>query len=202
MSAIATSADGNYIYLALEDAGNQVIVRCTRDDLATWAAVYAPGAGTAANVATVPGNPVMMLFYGHFGSGAQVISHVVSTGAETNISPAGLAAKVVNGLAVNPSDAAEIIITVNTDYDLLRTLDGGTTWETLNGVVGFDPTSLAALWQSEAEYHILYLAGQVAGSAALRYSPNTGEQLSDTTGAALAAASQVVGVEACYALAA
>lgn len=202
MSAIATTADGNYIYLALEDGGNQVIVRCPRADLTTFEAVYAPGSGTAANVATVAANPDSMLFYGHFGSGVQVVSHVVSTGVETNISPAGLADKVVNGLAVNPSDAAEIIITINTDYDLLGTIDGGATWETLNGVLGLDATALAALWQSEAEYHVLYLAGQVTGAAALRYSPNTGEKLSNITGAALAAASQVVGVEACYALAA
>lgn len=203
MPALATTADGAYIYLALEDAsGYPVIARCSRDDLSAFVAAYAPGAGSAGNVAAVPANADQMLFYGNFGSGVQVVSHVVSTGAETNISPSGLSTKVVNGLAVNPSDPNEIIVTVNTDQDILSTIDGGATWGTENGAVAFDPTALAVLWQSAEEYHIVYTAGQITSAAELRYSPNTGNTLLDATGANLAAADQVVGLEAGYAVAA
>lgn len=202
MPAITTTADGAYIYLALEQSGYPVIVRCTRDDPSTFESVYAPGAGTAGNVATVSGNPDLMLFYGNFGSGVQVVSHVPSTGAETNISPTGLTTQVVNALAVNPSDASEIIVSVNTDQDLLQTVDGGSNWITQNAAVAFDPTALAVLWQSADEYHVLYTAGQISSAAELRYSPNTGNTLLDATGAALGAADQVAGLEACYAVAA
>ncbi len=69
MAAIATSADGNHIFMALEDgSGNQVIVKAARSDLSTWTEVYAPGAGSAANVAMVPSDPDAMLFYGNFGT--------------------------------------------------------------------------------------------------------------------------------------
>lgn len=205
MAAITTTADGEYIYLALESGGNPVIVRCSRDDLSTFTLAYAPGSGSAANVAQVPGNADRMLFYGNFGSGVQVVSHVVSTGAETNISPTGLTTKVVNGLCVNPSDPNEIIVTVNTDFDLLQTTDGGATWETQNAAVGFDPAALAVLWQDEAEYHIVYLAGEIGGfyPPALRYSPNGGNTLQDITGPTLGGlALQEVGIEAVYAIAA
>lgn len=202
MAAGITTTDGAYIYMALENASGQpVIVRCAVDNLAAFTAVYAPGAGTAGNVINVPSNPDLMLFYGNFGSGVQVVRHVVSTGVETNISPTGLTTKVVNCLAVNPSNADEIIITVNTDQDLLWTDDGGVAWVTLNAALGFSATGLAVHWQSEEEYHIIYVAGQVTGVSALRYSPNTGDTLSDFTGATLNATADVSGLELGYATA-
>ena len=67
MSAIATSAEGAYIFLALEDgSGFPVIVRALRSDLSTWSSAYSPGAGSAANGASVPPNSDKMLFYGYF----------------------------------------------------------------------------------------------------------------------------------------
>jgi hypothetical protein len=204
LSAIATSADGEYIFLALENAsGFPVFVRAARADLSTWTSVYAPGVGTAANVASVPGNADLMLFFGYFGSGVQVLSHVVSTGAETNISPAGLTTKVVNCLAVNPSDPDEIIITVNTDQDLLRTIDGGDNWETLNASLTFNATGLAVAWggpstssgQGDGEPHGIYVAGNDGVDTFLLYSPNDGLVLGEVTGAALTAVANVVGVE-------
>lgn len=147
MSSITTSADGAYIYLALENAsGFPVIVRAGRDDLSTWTSVYAPGAGSAANVASVPSNSDKMLFYGYFGTGVQVLSHTISTAAEVNISPTGLTTKIVNALAVNPSDPNEIIIAVGTDQDLLRTINLGTAWTTLYAILGVNATGLAVRW--------------------------------------------------------
>lgn len=94
MASMCTNADGNYIFMALEDgSGFQIIAKASRSDLMTWEAVYSPGAGTAANVLPVPSNPDLMLFYGNFGSGVQVVKHTISTITNTNISPSGLTTK-------------------------------------------------------------------------------------------------------------
>jgi hypothetical protein len=196
MAAIAVSADGENIYLALEDgSGFPVIAKTTRDDLSTFTAVYAPGAGTAANVAGVPSDADLMYFYGNFGSGAQVLKHVVSTGAETNISPTGLTTKVVNTLEVDPSDANIMQITVNTDQDLLASYDQGATWITLNAAVGFDVTAQRVFWAGDYDYDRAWLGGAAAGAAEARYSPNEGSYLSDVTGAALGATTGIVGID-------
>jgi len=183
MSAIATTADGNYIYLALEDTnGNQVISRAARSDLSTWTTIYQPGAGSAANIAPVPSDPDKMLFYGNFDTDVVVVEHTVSTGAESDISPASLAAKEVNTLAVNPSDANEIVITVDTDEDLKYSDDGGSTWSDWDATLTFDATALALLWSGDYSLHRLFASGQVTGSAVLYYSPNEASGWADYTG--------------------
>ena len=69
MSAIAVSADGNNIFLALENGlGQPVFAKTTRSDLSTWTTAFAPGDGTAANVASDPANIDQMYFYGNFGN--------------------------------------------------------------------------------------------------------------------------------------
>lgn len=200
MGAIAVSADGENVFVALEDgSGYPIFARADRDDLSTWATAYNPGAGSAANVAQVPSDPDKMLFYGNFGTHLTVIEHTISTVANSDISPLNLGAYVVNGLAVNPADGEEIIATANTDQDMFHTTDGGDNWETLDSALGFDVTALVVVWQTEAEYHLIYTGGQVTGAARVEYSPNTASYFSDVTGAALAAASvDVVGMEAGY----
>lgn len=197
MPAIVTSADGNTIFLALADGdGNQVIVKATRTDLSTWAAAYEPGGGTAANVAAVPGDPDQVIFHGHFGSGVQVVRHTISTGANSNISPVGLADKVVNVLAINPSDPLEMWCVTNTDQDLLHTADGGASWETLNSALGFSATALAVLWSGAYEPDRGFIAGAVAGPAAqLLYTPNEGASSADLASVALAAVANICSVE-------
>lgn len=197
MAALAISADGEHIFVALEDGGGlPVILTATRSDLSTWVEAYAPGAGSAANVASVPSDADRMLFYGNFGNGVQVVSHVISASVETNISPTGLTTKVVNTLQVDPSEPLTIQITVSTDQDFLATYDGGTVWVTLNAALGFDATAQLALWAGSYDYDRSFLGGAVTGAAALRYSPNEGASLSDTTGAALdAAAVNIIGLE-------
>lgn len=203
MPALAASADGAYIFAALEnDAGQPVIVRATRPDEAgdpiTFAEAYAPAAGTAGNVASVPGNADRMYFYGNFGSGVQVIKHTISGPTNTNISPSGLTTKVVNALAVDPGDPDHIIITVNTDQDLLETRDGGTNWSTLNAALGFNATALVVNWQSFPEYDIVFTAGQVTAVSRLLYSPNSGATMSNITGTALDDTTNVVSLELGY----
>lgn len=193
MPAIATSSDGAYIFLALENAsGFPVFLRAERDNLATWTSVYAPGVGTSANVASVPGNSDKMLFYGYFGSGVQVLSHTISTGAEVNISPTGLTTKIVNALAVNPSDPNEIIIAVGTDQDLLRTIDLGANWTSLYATLAFNATGLAVRWDDPDR---AFVAGYDGADVDLLYSPNAGAFFSDESGAALKAALNVTNIE-------
>lgn len=201
MSAIAASADGAYIFLALEDgSGNQIIAKAARSDLSTWSAAYQPGAGSACNVAPVPGDADKMLFYGNFDTDVVVILHTISTGANTDISPASLGAKVVNTLAVNPSNSDEIIITVDTDEDILYTADGGDNWATWDAALGFDATALYLLWSGAYEYHRYFTAGN-DGTVVLVYSPNEGASDYDYTGAALAATANVVSIDITEALA-
>jgi hypothetical protein len=198
MPALCVSADGNHIFLALEDSstGFPVIAKAARADLATWSAAYEPGAGTAANVVAT-GNPDVMLFFGNFGSGVQVVKHVVSTGAETNISPAGLTTKIVNGLAVNPSNPAEIAITVDTDQDVLYTDDTGANWETWDSALGFNATAFTALWTDSDDPHRYFAAGDVSGTLELRYSPNEGASDADYAGG-VGAAANVCAIEVTY----
>lgn len=193
MPAIATSADGAYVYLALENtSGFPVFVRAARTDLFTWEAVYAPGVGSAANVASVPGNADRMLFFGYMGSGIQVVSHVISTGVETNISPAGLTTKIVNCLVPNPSDPDELAITVNTDFDLLLSANLGTSWATLYASLTFNATGLAIKWD---ELATVFVAGYDGADVDLLYSPNAGDSVADVSGAALKAALNVCSLE-------
>ena len=195
MAAIATSADGAYIFMALEDtSGFPVIVKCSRDDLATFTAAYDPGAGTAGNVASVPGNPDLMLLFGNFGTDVTVILYTISTATPADISPPGLGAKVVNTLAVNPSNAEEIMITVDTDQDFLFTQDQGATRETLNAALGFDATALHVRWPGGYEENIGYVAGTPAASQLL-FSPNEGADFDDIAPPDLDNAGGIVGVE-------
>ncbi|GIK36576.1 MAG: hypothetical protein BroJett011_04090 [Chloroflexota bacterium] len=196
MAAIATSADGGYVFLALEnESGQPIIVKASRDDLSAFSPAYNPAAGTAGNVASVQANADQMLFYGNFGSGVQVVLHTVSTGANTNISPGGLTTLVANCLAVNPSDPDEIWITVNNgaSSSLRRTLDAGATWEIM-AALGFEPTALAITWQSDYSLDRVVVAGHTT-TTELRYSPNEGAALADYAGAGLGAAANIVGVQ-------
>jgi len=193
LSAIAVSADGDNIFLALENgSGFPVFVKASRSDLSTWTSVYAPGAGSSANVASVPADADKMLFFGYFGSGAQVISHTVSTGAEVNISPAGLTTKIVNALVSNPSDPNEIDITVGTDQDLLTTVNLGTAWSTLYATLGVNATAMAVRWDDPDR---VFVAGYDGADVDLLFSPNEGSTVSDVSGAALKAALNVTNVE-------
>lgn len=196
MSGICTTSDGNTIFMALEDGtGLPIIVKVSRSNLGTFTAAYNPGAGTASNVKAAPGDPDRVFFYGLFGSGVQVIEHAVAAASNTNISPTGLTTKIVNTLEIDPSETDRIIVTVDTDQDLLLTEDGGTTWDTLNAALGFNATALKVFWSGDYDYSRLVVAGQVTGAASLKYSPNEGASLSDITGANLVAAADVVGLE-------
>lgn len=194
---IAISADGAYIFLALESAtsGYPVIVKAARADLSTWSVVYDPGAGSAANVAAVPGNPDQVLLFGNFGTDVTVLSYTISTDTTSDISPAGLGAKVVNCLAVNPSDPDEMWATVDTDQDLLHTADGGATWEALNSALALDATALAVLWSGAYRPDRGFIAGDNGADLDLLYTPNDGATVQDLAGATLGALANICSLE-------
>lgn len=197
MPAIATNADGTWIYLALEDgSANPVIVCAGRSDLATWVETYTPAAGTAANVEMAGGNLDEMLFYGNFGTDVTVIKHTISTVTNADISPASLAAKEVNTAAVNPSDGDEIVITVNTDQDITHTTDNGTTWSAWDATLGLDPTGLWILWSGAYFLHRYFVAGDNTTTLDILYSPNEGSGDTDVSGATIGALTNISNVEA------
>lgn len=196
MAAIATNADGQNIYLALEDTlGNQIIATAARSDLSTWTAAYNPGGGSACNVATVHADLDQMLFYGNFGTDVTVIKHTISTTTNTDISPASLGAKIVNVAQVNPSDSTEIVIGVSTDQDLTHTTDNGTTWTAWDAALGFNPTALWVLWSGPYFLHRYFVAGDNLTTLDILYSPNEGSADTDVSGATIGALTNIASVE-------
>lgn len=197
MSAIATSADGAYIFAALEDSsGFQVIARAARSDLSTWTAVYAPGAGSACGVVPVPSDADKMLFYGNFGTDVVLILHDIDAGTNTDISPASLGVNVVNTCAVNPANNAnEIVITVDTDQDMLYTDDQGSSWTAWNAALGFDATALFMLWSGAYWPHRVFVGGDNGSNLDLLYSPNEMTQSADRASGSLASAADICSVE-------
>ncbi len=183
MAAIGVSADGDNIILALEDAsGNPVFVKAARSDLTSWTEVYDPGAGTAANIMASPVNPDVMLLYGNFGTDLVVATYTISTDTVADISPASLAAKEVNAIAINPGGVSELVISVDTDQDLKNSDDGGATYADWDATMGFDGTALFVLFSGAYFPHRYFTAGQTGGTGELRYSPNEGSSDKDKTG--------------------
>lgn len=196
MAALAFSSDGQYIFYALETGGFPVIVKALRDTPGNGIPIYSPGAGTSANVANVPSNPDKMLFYGNFGSGVQVVEHIISTGVNTNISPTGLTTKVANTLQVNPDDENQIVITVDTDQDLKYTSDGGTIWSNWNTALGMSVAALWLLWSGQYFLDRVFVGGNDGLDTDLLYSPNEGTNFTNRSSVALTAVANICNVEA------
>jgi len=194
MAAIITSADGDYIFVAAENGGDQVVLKAARTALATWAEVYAPGAGSATNLAAST-DPDIVFFYGNFGANVTVIKHTISGPTNTDKSPAGLGAKVINCLAVNPSNIDQLLATVNTDQDLKYSSDGGANWSNYDAALGFDATALCAMWGGRYEPNRYFVAGDAGATLDLLYSPNAGASDSDVSGATLGAETNICSVE-------
>jgi len=197
MAAIATSADGDYIFLALEDSGGfPAFLQAARSDLATFSEVYAPGAGSAANVTPSPSNPDIVLFHGNFGTDLTVSTYTISTDTVADISPSSLGAKVANNLAINPSGGSEAVITVDTDQDITHTTDGGTTWTAWDAALGFNATALWVLWSGVYYPHRYFVAGDNLTTLDILYSPNEGAGSTDVSGATVGALTNISALEA------
>lgn len=184
MPAITVSADGDQIFLALENNSAQpILARVARSDLNTFTKEYDPAAGTAINVLASPVNPDVILIYGNFGTDLVIQTYTISTDTIADISPAGLGAKVVNTLAINPGGVSELVISVNTDQDLKNSDDGGGTWTDWDISMGFDGTALWVFFSGAYFPHRYFTGGQTGGTGELRYSPNEGSSDANKTGA-------------------
>ena len=193
MPTLAMDNAGDNIFTAEERSTFPIFGVAATSDLNTWAAAYDPGAGTAGNV--IAAGDDTMIFYGNFGTDVTIQKHTISTVSNVDISPSSLGAKVVNTLAVNPSDTDEMICTVDTDQDALHTTDGGTIWTTIDSALGFNATALWALWSGVYFPHRLFVAGDNLTTLDLLYSPNLMTSSQDFAGTSLDAAANISGVE-------
>jgi len=205
MSATTTSADGSYIFNAIDDnSGFPLILRAERPDNAgdalTWVEAYAPNDGSAVNVIQVLANADQMLFYGNFGTDVCLILHTISADTNDDISPASLGLEVINCLANNPSSSDEIIVTIDTGQKLLYTSDGGVNWSILNDAdpFGFTPTALVVIWGGGGEPHRIFVGGSDGADVVLLFSPNDGVILANMAGATLVGVANIAGIEAGY----
>lgn len=201
MSAIEMTANGFRVIVALEEAttGDQVVLMARATNLPQWGLIYNPEAGSAANVKGIPSNEWGMFFHGNFDTDVVILHYVIdpTTGVDTvtDLSPASLGAKVANTMVVNPSGVGEAWATVDTDQDLLRTTDGGTTWPALDATLGYDATALDVLWSGANWPDRAFVAGKPA-SVQLDYSPNELESKEDQASAALAATANICSIVA------
>lgn len=194
MSVISVNGDGNYIFLALEDAsGFQVVVRCPRATLGDWEEVYRPAAGSAGNVAIIASNSDAIFMHGNFDTDVVILTHTISTYVNTDLSPGTLGAKVCNTLEVNPSGVGEAWATIDTDQDLIRTQDAGATWPALDAALGFDPTALDVLWSGGYALDRGFIAGKPV-SVELQYTPSEGADKQDQANAGLAAVANICSI--------
>jgi hypothetical protein len=194
MTAITVNGDGNYIFLALEDAsGFQVITRTVRDQLFESSEAYAPGAGSAGNVEIITSNPDAIFMHGNFNTDVLILTHTISTETNADLSPGTLGAKVCNTLIVNPSGVGEAWATINTDQDLLRTTDAGVTWPAIDAALGFDATALDTLWSGGFALDRAFIAGKPL-SVELQYTPNEGASKDDQANAGLAAVANICSI--------
>jgi hypothetical protein len=191
MSVISANGDGNYIFLALEDAsGFQVVVRCLRATLGDWEEAYRPAAGSAGNVAIVVPNSDAIFMHGNFDTDVVILTHTISTYVNTDLSPGTLGAKVCNTLESNPSGIGEAWATIDTDEDLIRTQDAGATWPAIDAALGFDPTALDVLWSGGYALDRGFIAGKPA-AVELQYTPSEGADKQDLANAGLAAVAKI-----------
>lgn len=201
MSAGEMTGNGFRVMVALEEAttGDQVILMARSTNLSQWGVIYNPGAGSAANVKGILSNEWGMFFHGNFNTDVVILLHVINptTGGETttDLSPASLGAKVANTMKVNPSGVGEAWATINTDQDLLRTIDAGSNWTALDAALGYDPTALEVLWSGANWPDRSFIAGKPA-SVQLDYSPNELADKNDQASAALAAVANICSVVA------
>ena len=114
---------------------------------------------------------------------------------ETDISKASLGAKVVNTASINPDDADNIYITVDTDEDLLSTEDGGTTWDNVDTTLGFDATALTTLFSGAYFLNRYFVAGDNGADLDVLYSPNNGSSDTNVEDATLGAKANITNIE-------
>lgn len=186
MAAITYSNDGLKIFIATEDvpSGYQFILSADTSDLTDWTPVYTPGGGSASNVTATASDPDILFFYGNFGTDVGIIKHTISTGANTDISPASVGSKTINVIESNPTPlpdgSIELVCHIDTAQDLVYSDDTGTTWTAWDSATGATGTALDVFWRGTYFIHGYLLGGEATGGK-VYVSPNEGANSADVT---------------------
>lgn len=194
-NALAVSADGNNVFIALEDnsTGNQIVFKATRPSSPTVSAIYDPGGGSAANVIST-GDPDKMVFFGNFGTDVGVILHTISSDTESDISPTSIGTDEIQPLAIDPSDINHIVAVNVTDQDALETEDGST-WSTLNASLGQTVEAMGVMFFGSLFPFGAFIGGDDSVDENLEYTPNEFTNLREDTSAALQAVTKITGID-------
>lgn len=196
--AMATDADGTYVFVALEDdsTGNQGVFRVVRPTSGTPTVtnVYDAVGGSAGNVAMTP-DPDTVIFYGNFGTDKGVTVHTISSGANADASPASISTDVIAPLRVDPADVDHWIAVNVDDQDGLETEDGGANWSTLNSALGQTVEAMAALFFGAYFPASVWIGGDDATDENLAYSPNDLNNTREDTSAGLKAVTKITGID-------
>jgi len=178
--AMDCDGDGDMLYLALYDTATAqprlVSVALPLDGAASMgSSIFSSGAGTAINVRC---NSVgdSLAVSGHFGANEQVETSDDGGITWADIDPGTWAANLAEPLVVDPLTLDEVLIAL-TPQSIIETVDGGTTWTTLNAAVGFSPGAMAKLVNGDE-----MIIGD-DGANVILYSPNRGVTTAVVTGA-------------------
>lgn len=201
MSAIETSQDGAFVFMALEEdiTGNQIVFKITRPTSTspTIAVVYEPGddSTSGANNVAQTGNPDKMLFHGGYGDDVNTIDHTINTIANVDISPPGLGFDWMQPAQVDPSDSDHIVVINEDDQDALETNDLGANWATLNAALGIFIPAMDLIFLGAYFPFGGFIGGNDGVDENLSYTPNKFANLRDDASAALKAVGNIVSID-------
>lgn len=197
MTILATSQDGAFVFVALQDnaTGNQVIFKITRPTSTTPTTVlaYDPAAGSAGNIAPT-GDPDRVIFHGNFGTDVGVIDHAIGAATNTDISPTSIGAELIQPLKVDPSDIRHMVAINRDDQDALETEDTGANWATLNAALGVAVDAMGLVFLGAYFPFGGFIGGNDGVDENLSYTPNEFNNLRDDASAALKATGGIVSV--------
>ena len=195
-SALGISSDGENVFIALEDnsSGNQVVFKATRPASPTVSLIYAPGGGSAANIATTP-NFDKVVFHGNFGTDIGVINHTISTDAESDVSPTSIGAKIIAPLKVDDGNDQHYVAINRNDQDAIETDDAGTAWSTLNAALGQTTDAMDVAFFGAYYQLASFFGGNDGTDENLEYTPNEFSNLREDTSAALKAVGSIVAID-------
>ena len=173
MSVMSSEISQTILFVALETAtGNQLVKKF---DIGTGAVsdAYTPGAGTSCNVLQHPTNEDVVYFYGQFGGNVNIIKHTISTVNNADISVN--ISNTINGVTVNPSNDLEMYCYSDGNTTIYFTDDGGATWTVLNASGSLTTVAgLVTLWSAAGLANRLFASGDDTANAIINYSPNGG----------------------------
>lgn len=198
MSILEVSQDGTRVFIALQDdaTGFQEIFKITRptSTTPTTAKVYAPGAGTAGNVAQT-GDPDRMIFHGNFGTDVGIIDHAIVAVTNDDISPTSIGAELIQPLKVDLDDINHIVAINRNDQDALETDNLGVSYATLNATLGQSVDAMDLVFFGTYFPFGGFYGGNDGADENLQYTPNEFANLREDTSVALKAVGSIVSID-------